>query len=270
MLLIPEYWNAVARAIDAENQKASIFIKHAGSLGAAREAILRQLIVDQTPEPFAVQTGFICNLAQNYNTFKLTDFWLSKQCDVLVFDPRVDRPYYSIGNLAVVDPHSAKSVVEVKSALREDTFDEILGVWQDTHRFDVPTFGFAYDGVKFGTFIKHLSTRIESNKAGVPECVVVHKQNYIFCRTSYLLNPTDPERHRAAKYQFAVDFGNQDNASGSATAFFLEYYRHRVNGFLVPLDSYILSRFNNLELPNEAKMSIDDRGNVKCGAVQDT
>ena len=34
MLPIPEYWQAVARAIDAEDAKASIFIKHNASIGA--------------------------------------------------------------------------------------------------------------------------------------------------------------------------------------------------------------------------------------------
>jgi hypothetical protein len=40
MLPIPEYWQAVAKAIDAEDAKASIFVKHNASIGAAREAIL--------------------------------------------------------------------------------------------------------------------------------------------------------------------------------------------------------------------------------------
>src|SRR4051794_18514958 len=59
MLNTPEYCQAVARGIDAEEAKARLFIHHNDSLGSAREAILRDVLVKHTPEPYKVRTGFI-------------------------------------------------------------------------------------------------------------------------------------------------------------------------------------------------------------------
>src|ERR1700732_4077708 len=56
--LAAEYWSAVAQGIDAENRKATLFVRQNPSLGLAREAILRNLVERQTPAPFTVATGF--------------------------------------------------------------------------------------------------------------------------------------------------------------------------------------------------------------------
>lgn len=69
MLDVPEYWQAVAGGIDAEETKASLFIKHAPSIGVAREIILRELLVRHTPEPFRIATGFIYNYLEGIRIF---------------------------------------------------------------------------------------------------------------------------------------------------------------------------------------------------------
>jgi hypothetical protein len=102
----PTYWQAVANGINAENQKATIFLKHNPSIGIAREAIVRDLLVKQTPEPYRVATGFIYEYG--------TEPWSSKQCDVLVYDPMESQPHYAIGGLSVVPRKAARLVVEVK------------------------------------------------------------------------------------------------------------------------------------------------------------
>ena len=89
MLPLREYWQAIANAIDAEEKKASIFIRHRPSIGVAREAILRDLLAKHTPEPYRVSTGFI----YQFNTA----WWNSRQCDVLVYDPTICQPDYAIG-----------------------------------------------------------------------------------------------------------------------------------------------------------------------------
>lgn len=269
MILIPEYWRAVARGIDAEDEKASIFIRHRPSLGIARETILRTLVANHTPEPFDVHTGFINYLLQNVESRKLTAHWHSKQCDLLVYDPRVDRPYYAIDQLVVVPRNAVKSVIEVKSELKLDTFQEILMIWRETGWVPAPTFGFAFEGVKFSTFLKYLRTSIRTSLAGVPECLVVHCKNYIFVRSSYRLAPISPKRHRPAKYQLAVDFGSAENELGSATAMFLELYRRSLAEPFDSAESYLLNWFNGLALSDNAKVSIDDRGGLRTGPIHE-
>jgi hypothetical protein len=139
MIPVPEYWQAVALGIEAEDRKATLFIRQNDSLGAAREAILRDLIRRQTPEPFRVRTGFVFQVNP--------EPWSSRQCDILVYDPTVAQPYYEIGELVVVPRPAARAVVEVKTGLEERTFNELLGVWETTFWLPVPTIGFAYGGV---------------------------------------------------------------------------------------------------------------------------
>src|SRR4051812_11041884 len=69
----PDYWRAVALRIDAEEQQASFFLSHNESRGVAREAILRDLLVKQTPEPLRVKSGFVRRIKPAVHC--------SKQCD---------------------------------------------------------------------------------------------------------------------------------------------------------------------------------------------
>jgi hypothetical protein len=50
---VDAYFRAVARGIDAEEEKASLFLCHKGSLGTAREAILSTV----TPATLQLRIG---------------------------------------------------------------------------------------------------------------------------------------------------------------------------------------------------------------------
>src|SRR4051812_34714922 len=118
MIPAPAYWQAVAKGIDAEDQKASLFVRHPARPGGAREVILRNLLIHQTPEPFRVSSGFVCK-------FVWADPIATRQCDVLVYDPRVAQPYYAIDSFVVVSQPASRLVVEVKSNLGQDDLTEM-------------------------------------------------------------------------------------------------------------------------------------------------
>src|SRR5712692_3889623 len=126
-----EYWQAVAKAIDAEDEKLSLFVRHSGGLGTGREAILRNFLVTHAPEPFKIETGFIGRLLMKVGAPEAEDFWTSMQCDLLTDNPQIARPYYSIDNLVVIPREAASAVVEVKSDLEERTFQHMLQLWED-------------------------------------------------------------------------------------------------------------------------------------------
>jgi len=256
---ISDYWQAVARAIDAEDTKAQFFIHHNASIGAAREAILRDWLVKHTPEPYRVGTGFIYQQAP--------EPWSSRQCDVLLYDPTVAQPDYAISGLAVVHRGVARLVIEVKTTLDKATLGEALDVHESVGWLAMPTLCFAFDGVTFTTFVDHLRTAIRTSVHGVPDCIAVHKRNYLFVRSGYFLaERTDtPNRHRPAKYQFAVDFRARE---GIAAATFLSFYLSLLRrGRLSAEEVQMWLRDLALELPEDAMVRISDEGEVEYGPV---
>lgn len=218
MLPILEYWQAVAKAIDAEDAKASIFVKHNASIGAAREAILKDVLSRQTLEPYRVTSGFVFH--------PISDNWCSRQCDVIVYNPMVARPYYAIGELAVVPREAANLVIEVKTELDDKAFQEMLDVWESVFWLPVPMLGFAYDGVRFQTFVEYLRKAIPAAPRGLPTCIAVHRQNYLYMRADYTAAEDEalPNRRRPTKCQFVVDFGAAGTGEGTASSMLLHLY----------------------------------------------
>ena len=141
MLPIPEYWQAVAKAIDTEDEKASIFIKHNASLGVAREEILKDAIKRHTPEPYQIGSGFIIQAKSR--------IWTTGQCDVLVYNPMKSQPFYQIGDISVVPQNAAEAAIEVKSGLHKRELKDILKPTKSVAHLKIPTFGFAFQGIGF-------------------------------------------------------------------------------------------------------------------------
>lgn len=208
------YWQAVAQGIDAEDQKLQVFVKHNLSLGIAREAILRDLVVHQTPEPYRVVTGFICN-------FVGTEAWLSRQCDVLVYDPQEAKPYYSIDEFSVVQRQSARLVVEVKTELDLKTLPQIAEVAASARSVAVPVLGFAFEGWTFDKAIRELAEVVRSAPALAPDCIAVHRRNYVIFRHRVY--------NEGATTYTAFDFGPLgERGEGLATAMLLDLCHHWV------------------------------------------
>jgi hypothetical protein len=269
MIPLTEYWHAVAKAIDAEDEKLSLFVDHPGELGTAREAILRHFLVAQTPEPFRIETGFICHLLTKVGSSDPPDRWTSMQCDLLVYNPQIARPYYAIENLVVLPREVVAAIIEVKSDLGEKTFQQMLALWENTHWLVKPVLGFAYEGWTFDTFVEKLTEAIRDRRFGVPNCIAVHRRNYVFIRSGYRLAPTTPDRHRPAQYQVAVNFGATENMQGVSSGCFLDTFLRQLppagGHSSLPIETYLPRWFNQLPLAAEAKVVTADDGSVSHG-----
>ncbi len=170
----------------------------------------------------------------------------------------------------VVPREVAAAVIEVKTELRQDSFQHMLDLWKNTHWLVVNVLGFAYDGWVFDTFIDHLKQAIRDQEFGVPDCIAVHRQNYIFIRTGYNLAPT-PNRHRPARYQVAVNFGAAEDKQGHSSGYFLDTFLRQlpaVGGHRpISIDDHLPLWFNQLPLPKEAKLAIADDGTISHGLL---
>ena len=191
------------------------------------------------------------------------------QCDLLVYNPQIARPYYAIENLVVVPREAASAVVEVKTHLGDKTFQHMLELWENMHWLPVNVLGFAYDGWTFKTFVEHLRQAISHSRFGVPDCIAVHRENYIFIRSGYHLAPTNPDRHRPARYQVAVNFGAAEDKEGASSGCFLDTFLRQLPSMLrpIPLDNHLPLWFNQLPLPVEAKLIIADDGTISHGSL---
>jgi hypothetical protein len=268
MIPIKEYWHAVAKGIDAENEKVSQFINHPTGLGTAREAILRHFMITHLPEPFEIGTGFVSVIQSKVGSSEPPNQWVSMQCDLLVHNPQIARPYYGIENLVVVPRCAAQAVVEVKSQLDDAALSHMNELWENLHWLPVNVLGFAYDGWEFDTFVAKLAEEIRTRKYGVPDCIAVHSKNYLFVRTGYRLAKTS-DRHHPAKYQVAVDFGKNHASAGLASGSFLDTFLRQLPTQQrdVILDAYLRLWFNQLQLPADAKRVISDDGTVSSGLL---
>jgi hypothetical protein len=151
-----DYWLALAQQLDAESRKAAVYVSHRASLGAAREAILRKLITAETPGPFKVKTGLIREQEVEKEPR------VSRQCDLLIYNPHSDPPLYRMEDFVVVDRRVASAVIEVKSNLENKEFTEIIQVWKAARWCRIPVFGFAYEGIQFSTFLEYLRKAINT------------------------------------------------------------------------------------------------------------
>jgi hypothetical protein len=259
--IIEGYWKAVAKGIDAEDEKLTVLVRHGPSLGAGREAILRNLVERQTPAPFTVATGFAF---YHEDPSRKPDPYYSRQCDLLVFDPTESRPLYTIDAFCVVPYIACKFVIEVKSSLNKKPFKELLAVSQSVAGLAIPTFGFAYTSGTFKNFLDLLASAVvdsatpKNSLTLLPECICVHKKNILAFRL-----PAS-EKHPPEQYM-ALHLGFKGaETSGAATGHFLTFYDEVLKGH----DHRRINRpwwFNEFPLPPEAKAWIDCNGNITRG-----
>jgi hypothetical protein len=255
---VPAYWQAVAQSIDAQDAMATLFITHRASIGAAREEILKELLRAHTHEPYRVQSGFVHRLYTEPH-----ERYCSPQLDVVVFNPCVAQPDYSIGHLAVLSDRAVAAIVEVKTDLDGAELSSILDIWENVSWLYIPMFGFAFDGLTFSTFVEQMAEAIRTRAQGVPQCLAVHRRNYVFVRSHYRLNERHG-RHRPAEFQFAVDFGSSNDARGQAAGCLLNFFLGRLGR----LDFEHLTRwFNDLPIAAEQKVRFSADGDVEYGNV---
>jgi hypothetical protein len=211
-----EFYQAVAAAINAENRKATVYLQHhAGSLGTAREGIIRRVVREMTPVQFEVRSGFIHDILNGQQTC------VSRQCDLLIRDPHLVSPKYEVDGILVASPESVRVAVEVKSELCQATFDHLRDVAKSLVPFQIPLLGFSYDGAAFETIIGYLENSATALPGSLPAWLAIHENNCFFIRG--LMSVGGSKFHyRCAHFESSGD-------AGVATAYFLEFYRQYLN-----------------------------------------
>jgi hypothetical protein len=255
-----EFYRAISLGIEAENLKATVYVRHGASLGTARENNLREVLEDSTPAPFKLATGLL------HDTFH-DGPRCSSQCDVLVYDPTVDPPKYAFRDFVVLDPRTARLVVEVKSTLGEKKFGHILEVATSVRQFRIPTMAFAYRSVTFESFVGYFASAFRDACARddapqLPYCAAVHKNNYLAIRPHHT-QPTD------RPYVMLVDFGRRSReTTGYAAALFLQFYDMLLRGKTKLYSGALYQWFNGLtSLPAEQRVYIGADGQPHRGEI---
>lgn len=264
------YWQLVSQGMDLEDRRLRMFVRHNGSLGTGRETIVRKLLVEQTPEPYRVNTGFVVH-PRNPSIS-------SAQCDVLVYDPRVAQPLYRIDDFVVVQQSSARFVIEVRSNMsvtqkksknprypkepKKTGLDQVFAVHASMIKFSRSVFGFGFDGPRFGTFLNGVVKRMKGNPEDVPECIVVHNRNYIMMRVDDPQKPAGPDK----AFFLGVDFGARgESAEGSATALFMRLCHERLTSLMPHNADIIAIRAKEMNVPNSELKVIRPSGAIEDG-----
>lgn len=96
-----------------EAEKIALFTKHAPTLGAYREGVLRDYIKKFLPSSLKVTSGFV---STNQNHDNLIE-GQSKQVDILICDTDEYVPLLEVDGFSVIRPESLRGCIEVKSSL---------------------------------------------------------------------------------------------------------------------------------------------------------
>jgi hypothetical protein len=246
------YWQAVAKGLEAESEKAAVYVTHGASLGVAREAIFANLLKNETPGPFRVRTGLIRG--------KLGNVVTSRQCDLLIYNPDENTPHYAMEEFVVVPADCAKIVVEVKSTLNKKHFKRAIDVWKSTRPLSIPTLSFAYQGMAFKGFLAYMSQIIKADALDSIQCVAVHSKNYLAIRATQWAGKM-PHPYLVLNFR---KFGAK--GFGMATAYFLQWYARILDIRTLPANQ-VANWFNRVDLPKDAKGKIAPDGTVTYGNV---
>ena len=257
------YWRIVSQGMEVEDRRLRMFVRHKASLGVGREHILRKLLAEQTPEPYRVNTGFVAHPAAPRVT--------SDQCDVLVYDPRASQPLYRIDQFVVVPPAAARLAIEVRSNMSVGGAGG-LGQVVKVHRSMRPAFptqvfgfGFGFRGPTFETFVAGVAAEVKGDILNVPECVAVHRRNYICLRST--TRAALPENTPPPRVCVALDFSAVANAHGFATGYFLHCYRERIGHHAPFAADTIAIHARDMGAPSDAIRTVREDGSVVVGVV---
>jgi hypothetical protein len=247
------YWQAVAKGLEAESEKAAVYVTHGASLGVAREAIFARLLRNETPGPFRVKTGLVRGGARR-------SVVTSRQCDLLIYNPDENTPHYAMEEFVVVPADCARIVVEVKSTLNKMHFKKAIEVWKSTRSLSIPTLSFAYQGMAFKGFVTYMSQIIKADALDSIQCVAVHAKNYLAIRATQWAGKM-PHPYLVLNFRKLGAKG-----FGMATAYFLQWYARILEIRSLPANQ-VADWFNRVALPEEAKAQIAPDGTVTYGNV---
>lgn len=111
---IAEYYDLETVKLVADANRVALFTTHPGTLGAYREARLREYLKDHVAGRFSIADGFISDrddISDNISDRS------SKQIDCLVYDQTDRAALIETDSFVCVEPEHATAFVEVKSTL---------------------------------------------------------------------------------------------------------------------------------------------------------
>jgi hypothetical protein len=115
------YFDHVTQQLHSKIQQAKVYItKHNPTTGALAESVLREFLQEHLPRGVSVEEGFIIS----------SDGWLSKQCDIIIYDSQRFAPFYRAGQLVVVPSEAVLAVIEVKTSINKTGFNNVIKYFQ--------------------------------------------------------------------------------------------------------------------------------------------
>lgn len=267
-----DFVRGVALVLRGESLKARAFVTHGLSLGTLREKMVRNFIHEGTPERFRVETGLIRGSATT-----------SRQCDILIHEPRLKAPLYRWEDFVVVRADTANAVIEVKSNLNQATFDEMIDIHTSVERIElaqsgpvfIPTFGFALQGVTFDSFLGYVSEVARQNPLEIEEgdqflnwplCIAVQDRHYLGFR-HLGGSPENPFCFCAIDLNQVTD-ASLGEVDGMETGYFLNFLEWVLQERKNAMKSDVLFPwFNQLPISDEGKAWITMDGEIHYGSV---
>ncbi|MCO8161097.1 hypothetical protein NJC38_02885 [Pseudomonas sp. 21LCFQ010] len=112
-----QYFDHVTQQLHSKIEQAKVYIrKHNPTTGALAEAVLRDFLKDHLPRGVSVEEGFIIS----------SEGWLSKQCDIIIYDSHRYAPFYRAGQQVVVPVEAVLAVIEVKTSINKYRFIDVM------------------------------------------------------------------------------------------------------------------------------------------------
>jgi hypothetical protein len=266
---LDDFCKGVAMVLQGESLKALCYVPHGASLGSLREQMVRTFVRHETPEKYRVETG----LVRNHDTGAS-----SRQCDLLIHDPKETPPLYRWEDFVVIHAFAARAVVEVKSDLCSDTFTDLLRVHESLISLQsptfIPTFGYGLTGVTFTSCVKYIQDAVSVNRLNRGNAE--KHQNWPTCfaiQNRHCIGVCPADGIGGALPAFCiVDLTQADDsaytADGIETGFFLQIYsealQQRRQAF-APATVY--SWFNALPIRPDGKAWVTPDGTVTQGNI---
>lgn len=124
--VLSKYFDHLTQQLHSKIQQAKVYItKHNPTTGALAEAVLREFLQEHLPRGVSVEEGFIIS----------PDGWLSKQCDIIIYDSHRFAPFYRAGQLVVVPTEAVLAVIEVKTSINKKGFNDVIRYFQSFEAF---------------------------------------------------------------------------------------------------------------------------------------
>lgn len=258
------YYQGSAAYIDAENKKATSYVRHGPSIGTARERILKRVIRENTPDSLSIESGFVHWSDRAGNTFRV-----SQQCDLLVYDSQWMPVKYRIDDLVVVDRWATRLAVEIKSRLDKTRFGQAIQVNRSLMPLRTSLLCFAFDSVRFDTLTGYFQPYLDGIPAAIPIIMAVHAKNYFYIRGT----SCDAD---AAYSLYCLRFPIRRR--GLATAYFLSWYRQLLTDMTWLAQRYVNEWFDLvgqdpavegrvLQFVDVPNPDVDGEGNVPQGEI---